>query len=502
MLLRPIEILSPARNLETGIAAIESGADAVYIGPPKFGARAAAGNNPGDIKKLCEYAHFFNAKVYIAMNTILRDGELEEAQAMAFELHSAGADALIVQDMGLLEIEMPPIPFFASTQTNNVTPDKVKFFEDAGFSRVILARELSLEQIRQIRKAVSIDLEFFIHGSLCVCYSGQCYMSMVSTGRSANRGECSQPCRLPYQLSDKEGNVISSGKHLLSLKDLNLSEHLGELIDAGIDSFKIEGRLKDADHVRNVTAYYRRKLDQIILDSPTLRKASSGIVYCKFDPNPAKTFNRGFTTYMITGERDGLGSFKTPKFVGEPVGKVKKVFSDRVEMEGKTSFLNGDGLSFFNDNGVLTGFNVNKAQGQKLYPHKMPRISVGAEVFRNFDKSFMDKLNSGCERRIIVDFEFYEMPGGFILKAKDEDGYAADVELCIPKELAEKTEAVERGLRDSLSKTGQTSFRMGKLIIDTSAPFLFEPRRSTGCEGMFLKSWQQCGADPIKQSML
>ncbi len=469
---REIELLSPAKDIETGIAAVDSGADALYIGAPKFSARSAAGNNLGDIGRLCKYAHFFGVKVYAALNTILRDGELDEAQNIAFGLSDAGIDALIIQDMGLLEVELPNLPLFASTQTNNVTPDKVRFLEDVGFSRVILARELSLKELSEIRKAVSIGLEVFVHGSLCVSYSGQCYMSMATTGRSANRGECSQPCRLPYEMVDAKGNVIVSGKYLLSLKDLNLSGFLEELMDVGIDSFKIEGRLKDKAYVINNTAYYRQRIDKIIEKRKGFAKASSGTVSCKFNPDPSKTFNRGYTSYFLQGFRDSIASPLTPKFIGEPVGKVKSSDQGFIEVDSPVELHNGDGLTYFDQHDRLNGFNLNKVDGKKLFPYKLAKMpSVGTELFRNHDKCFLDSVEKGCERKINIDIRFYENAKGFGLDATDEDGNQCSAAVDVVKVKAEKPGEALRQLKESLSKTGGTSFQVKSVLIETPIPW-------------------------------
>ena len=323
-----IELLSPAKNLETGIAAINCGADAVYIGAPKFGARAAAGNSIADIAKLVLYAHNFFAKVYVTINTLLFDNELEEARKTVDELYLSGVDAIIFQDMALLEMDLPPIPLFASTQTHNYKLERIKFLDQLGINRIILARELSLEQIKEIRQNTSAELEFFVHGALCVCLSGQCYLSHALTGRSANRGECAQPCRMKYTLTDKSGKVIVKDKYLLSLKDLNLSEHLNKLISAGISSFKIEGRLKDAAYVKNITAYYRTLIDDILENKTVYKRASSGKSLFTFSPDPNKTFNRGYTEYFLTDHEKSRANIDTPKSMGEFLGSIKKLTSN------------------------------------------------------------------------------------------------------------------------------------------------------------------------------
>ena len=349
-----LELLSPARNLAYGIEAINHGADAVYMGGPAFGARSAAGNSLEDIEALARHAHRFGAQVFVAFNTLLHDHELEQARRLTHQIYQAGADALIVQDMGLLALDLPPIALHASTQTDNRTPQKVKFLQDVGFSQVVLARELSLAQIREISAATNVQLEFFIHGALCVSYSGQCNISHARTGRSANRGECAQLCRLPCSLQKPDGEVLVADSHLLSLKDMDQTDNLEALIAAGIRSFKIEGRLKGLDYVKNVTAWYRKKLDSILDSRSDLVAASAGRCSYSFEPDPKKSFNRGATDYFLHGRQQGIDSTKSPKYVGEPLGRVTRVTKDGIEIDGKQVTLNnGDGLGFFKPNKEL-----------------------------------------------------------------------------------------------------------------------------------------------------
>src|ERR1035437_1229160 len=357
-----IELLSPAKNLECGLAAINHGADAVYIGASSFGARAAAGNTLEDIATLVQYAHKYRSKVHVALNTILTDEQLPEAEKLIWEVYNAGADALIVQDMGILQLNLPPIALHASTQTDNRTVEKVKFLQDVGFSRVVLARELSLKQIAEIASQTDVELEAFIHGALCVSYSGQCYMSQANCGRSANRGQCAQYCRLPYHLVDADDNVLVKNKHLLSLKDLDQSDSLEEMLEAGVTSFKIEGRLKDADYVKNITAYYRRKLDAILDGSTRYRRASAGRTTILFEPNPEKSFRRSNTDYFLHGRKPDIAQLETPKSLGEPIGKVTYIGRNFFEMQNGTLLNNGDGLCFINKHGDLTGFRVNRVE--------------------------------------------------------------------------------------------------------------------------------------------
>ena len=339
---RKIELLAPAKDLACAMAAIDHGADAVYIGAPKFGARSAAGNSLEDIRQLCAYAHQYDVRIYVTLNTILKDEELEEAQSLVWDLWRAGADALIVQDMALLMLDLPPIPLHASTQTDNRTPEKAAFLEKVGFRQLVLARELSFNEIRQIADQTSVPLEVFVHGALCVSYSGQCYISEALTGRSANRGACAQYCRLPYTLADAEGKEIVKNKHLLSLKDMNRAEQLEALLDAGASSLKIEGRLKDISYVKNITAYYRKKLDAIFKRRSEYTRASVGKSYYTFEPVAEKSFNRGFTPFLLTGRSADITAFDTPKSLGEAVGTVKEIRGNSFTLAGVKSLNNGD----------------------------------------------------------------------------------------------------------------------------------------------------------------
>lgn len=472
---RPIELLSPAKNLECGLTAINHGADAVYIGASKFGARANAGNSIQDIEELAKYAHKFNAHVYAAVNTILMDDELEDAQKQIWQLYEAGADAIIVQDMGILQMDLPPIALHASTQTDNRTVGKVKFLQDVGFSQVVLARELSLQQIKEISSQTTVPLEFFVHGALCVCYSGQCYVSAaLSGGRSANRGECAQYCRLPYDLLDANGEVVLKNKHLLSLKDMNLSNSLEDLIDAGVSSLKIEGRLKEADYVKNITAYYRQKLDAILDGSSKYKKSSSGKTTFMFTPNPEKSFHRGSTKYFLYGRNAEIASFDTPKSVGEEIGRVSEIGKNYLYINTKQTLNNGDGLCFLNPHGEFSGFRVNRVDEARVYPHDMPKVSKGTMLYRNFDVEFEKILSKkSSERKIALDFKLEEIPSGFKLIAIDEDGNTVSAELESAKELAKNEQMVEENIRTQLSKLGTTDFYAREISISiTQAYFI------------------------------
>ena len=354
-----LELLSPARNADFGIEAINHGADAVYIGGPAFGARAKAPNTVGDIARLVRHAHRFNAEVFVALNTIFHDNELEAVEKLTHQLYDIGVDALIVQDMGLLALDLPPIQLHASTQTDIRTVEKGVFLDQVGFSQIVLARELDLKTVKQIADATSANLEYFIHGALCVAFSGQCYISHAHTGRSANRGECSQECRLPFTLEDQKGRIIGKDKHFLSMKDNDQSLNLRALIDAGISSFKIEGRYKDLPYVKNATAHYRQLLDEILHDRPDLAKSSHGQCSYTFTPQPEKTFNRSATDYFANGRQADIGAFDTPKFAGELLGKVTKVGKDFIEVETPTQLHNGDGVCFFDVHKALVGLRIN-----------------------------------------------------------------------------------------------------------------------------------------------
>lgn len=460
-MVRKIELLAPAKNLEVGIAAVDHGADAVYIGAPKFSARAAAGNSLDDIAKLIDYAHVYCVKVYVALNTILYDDELPEVEKTIRDLFRIGTDALIIQDLGILELDIPPIPLHASTQCNNREIEKIRFLEEAGFSQVVLARELSLEQIKEISRQTNITLEAFIHGSLCVSYSGNCYISEALKGRSANRGECAQFCRLPYTLKDSSGKIMASDKHLLSLKDLNQSENLEKLLDAGISSLKIEGRLKDISYVKNITAFYRQKLDRLFERRPEFVRASSGETTFFFPPDPSKSFNRGFTDYFLYGRNKNMLSPETPKSIGDSVGNIKDIGYNYFTVSGSKRIHNGDGLCFLNQRKELQGFRVNKVENNRIYPAEMPALQLGTSLFRNFDQEF-EKMMLGktAERKIGIEMILEENNFGFSLTAIDEDFCSTSVTVNLPKEKAHKPQK-ENSIRQ-LSKLGNTPFAFNR----------------------------------------
>jgi len=469
-----IELLAPAKDLACGLAAIDCGADAVYIGAPRFGARVRAGNTLEDIATLVQYAHRYWARVYVTVNTLLYDHELPEAVELIERLYAIGVDAVIVQDLGLLECDLPPIPLIASTQMHNDTVEKVAFLEQVGFARVILARELSLEQIRAIRAQTHIELEVFIHGALCVCYSGQCYLSYALGGRSGNRGECAQPCRRRYTLIDRYGTPIIKNKHLLSLRDMNRSACLNELIDAGVCSFKVEGRLKDRAYVVNVISHYRQVLDAL-LAAKGLRASSSGRSRVDFMPDVSKTFHRGYTDYFMYGRREPIGAIDTPKMVGEVVGRVGRILRDGFEIDGTTELHNGDGLCFFDANGELVGTVVTGVEGQRVQVESMAGVRTGGLIYRNHDHLFLSALEkSRIERRIAVRMIARETTNGLGLTVVDEEDNRADVEVEIEKQAALKPAQAVENVRRQLAKTGDTEFECVDIAIEWTTP-LFVP---------------------------
>ncbi len=479
--LKTLELLAPAKNSDFGIEAITHGADAVYIGGPAFGARANAGNPVADIERLATYAHRFNARVLVALNTIVKDDELDEARRLVWQLHDAGADALIVQDMGLLELDLPPIELHASTQTDIRSPEKARFLADVGFSQIVLARELSLEQIRAIAGCTTATLEFFVHGALCVSYSGLCNISHAQTGRSANRGDCSQACRLPYTLTDQEGQVVAGDKHLLSMKDNDQSANLRALIDAGIRSFKIEGRLKDLSYVKNITAYYRQQLDEIIAEQPGYRRSSSGRSRVFFTPRPEKTFNRGSTDYFLNDRQADIGAFESPKFIGEKIGEVIKTGRTTFDVSSNAPLHNGDGITFFNADNELTGMRINLAEpagnGYRLSPAlvdgQLPAgLRVGTPIHRNRDQAFERQLEkASAERRIPLSLRFAETADGFALRLCDDEGISAVAHLTNAREAAQNAERALSSLRENLGKLGTTIYSAEAIELDIAAPW-------------------------------
>jgi putative protease len=480
-----LELLAPARDAEIGIEAVNHGADAVYIGGPAFGARDKAPNSIEDLARLVAHAHRYRARVYVTLNTILRDDELETARRQAWDLYHAGVDALIVQDMGLLEVDLPPIQLHASTQCDTRTPEKARFLQDAGFSKIILARELTLEQIRAVQAQVDrATLEFFIHGALCVAYSGQCFISHAHTGRSANRGNCSQECRLPYTVTDDLGRVIAHEKHVLSIKDNDQSANLAALMDAGVRSFKIEGRYKDMGYVKNVTAHYRRLFDALLDGRGDLRAASSGRTTFTFTPDPQRNFNRGATDYFVNGRTDDLGAFDTPKHAGLPLGHVVRVGPDDIDLElddaaGVVS--NGDGLTWYTLHNDLMGLQVNTARplgGRqwRIVPSEpiaqFKDLRAGIAISRNRDMAW-DRLlaKKSAERRIAVTMHVTDTADGFALEVRDADGIQARATIAHEKQAAQQAAKIEPMLREHLGKLGTTPFALERLSIAFRQPW-------------------------------
>lgn len=506
LLYHQLELLAPARDADIGIEAINHGADAVYIGGPDFGARVSAGNSVRDIERLAKHAHRFGARIFVTHNTILRDDELEGARRMAWDVYNAGADVLIVQDMGLLELDLPPIQLHASTQTDIRTVEKAKFLQDVGFSQIVLARELTLEQIRAVHAVLDpgrCKVEFFIHGALCVAYSGQCYISHAHTGRSANRGDCSQACRLPYHVVDAQGRFVAHDKHVLSMKDNNQSANLAALVDAGVRSFKIEGRYKDMGYVKNITAHYRRLFDELIearegSDFPVAR-ASSGRTTFTFTPDPDQNFNRAFTDYFVNGRKDDIGAFDSPKNPGREIGWVTKVGADFIELElddAHALLHNGDGLCYFDLQKELVGVAINRAEPLNPSPSPsggasgwgrwrvhpkdpvagMKDLRKGTRINRNRDMDWVRTLEKkSSDRRIGVWAAFTETPQGFALRLTDEDGYVGEAAAALARQPARDGARGLDALREHLGRFGNTIFEALDIALDLSQPWFVPP---------------------------
>lgn len=472
MFQRKIELLSPARDIEVGMAAINHGADAVYIGGPAFGARKAAGNSLSDIERLVKHAALFNAKVYATLNTILYDNELEQAEKLARNLWNIGVNALIVQDMALAEMNLP-IPLHASTQTNNMDWEKVLFFEKIGFEQVVLGRELSLEQIRVIKAKTTIPLEYFVHGALCVGQSGQCYMSHIIGNRSANRGECAQPCRLPWSLCDAKGKVLIQDKYLLSLKDLNNSNQIEQILDAGISSLKIEGRLKDIQYVKNVTLFYRKALDEIFKRRDDYEKSSDGTTYPCFEPNLEKSFSRGFSNYFLNGRKPNIDSPHTPKARGEKIGKVIKVGVNNFTISSDKTLHNGDGLCFFDSKMDLIGMRINTAVQNVILPNRIEDVFIGAEIYRNLDVEWQKILDrSNGNRKIGMNLILSETNDGFMLLSECENEISQQIEYKTDKIVANNPEKATENIYKKCLQWGDTIFEVKMFDIDFSQSYL------------------------------
>lgn len=470
--MRTIELLAPAKNLECGLTAIDSGADAVYIGGPSFGARVNAPNSLDDIKKLCDYAHLFGARIHVTVNTILNDEELKKARELTFKLYDAGVDALIIQDLGLLNGPLPPLELHASTQQNNQTPEKVLFLEQAGFSQVVLARELSLKEIRAIREKTSVKLEAFIHGALCVGVSGRCYLSAAVTGRSANRGECAQLCRVKQSLFDAQGKALARDKYLLSMRDLNQSANIEELIDAGISSFKIEGRLKDVSYVRNITAYYRNKIDEILKKRQDLMRSSCGTTTTAFTPDPNKSFNRGFTEYNTHEGKANYANFDAPGFVGVKIGKLIKQQGHDLTFKlfKNVALHNGDSLNYYQKSGDLDGFRVSLIKNGDTAEifQDLPKISSNTVFYRNKDAEFEKSLEGNSSiRKLALELSYTEKDGEVMLEGRDESGDHAAISLKLDEaQIAKDFDKLQNNLQAKLSRLGDSVYALKDLKLN------------------------------------
>ena len=493
----PLELLAPAKNLACGIAAIDHGADAVYIGAPKFGARAAVGNSIDDIRQLCEYAHQFDAKIYVTLNTIVYDDELEQVRSLIDELATIGVDAVLVQDMGLLQfMDGKPFEIHASTQTDNRTADKVRWLKQLGFSRAVLARELSAEEIAEIHREVpDIELEVFVHGALCVSYSGICYASQHCFQRSANRGECAQFCRMRFSLVDAEGTEVEHERYLLSLKDMNQSDNLEKLIEAGAVSFKIEGRLKDVAYVKNVTAAYSERLNAFIRKHPDeYCRASKGRCEYTFTPNLNRTFNRGYTTYFVNGRQPDIASFDTPKAVGEFVGRVKEIRNDSFNVAGTASFANGDGLCFLNSDRQFEGFRANRVAGNRIFPFKMPAgLRPGMALYRNNDQEFERILSKpSATRKIAISIALRAVDDGFELSAN-----GVTVHFDAEHQLAQKSP--RENIVRQLSKLGDTIYECAEVVVPDDFNFFIPNSQLSDMRRQLIDTMGQTKRD-VKQA--
>ena len=464
---KKIEILAPAKDLIHGMAAINSGADAVYIGAPQFGARSNATNSIEDVAALVQYAHLYHAQVFVVINTILYDNELETCRKMIWELYHIGVDALIVQDMAIMEMDLPPIVLHASTQANNRDADNIKFLKDAGMKRVVLARELNLHQIKEISEASDVELEFFVTGALCVSFSGNCYMSVANGERSANRGSCAQNCRLPYNLIDGHGDTLIKNSHLLSIKDFDVSDQIPNLIEAGICSFKIEGRLKDIVYVKNNVSFLRQKLDTFLEENDNYTKASSGSCTYTFDSALNRTFNRGYTDYFVNERHQSIGSWESPKSKGQYIGKLIKTIGGAYEIENGELLNNGDGLCYINENNEADGIYVNKVENGLAYPNVLKELKVGTFIYRNNDAAFIKivEREDSAVRKISTTLLLTENENGFELIATDEDGYVSTVHLAHAKEQTKNNLSIEENIKTQLAKTGFTPYTANEINV-------------------------------------
>lgn len=468
--MRYIELLSPAKDYDTARAAVDHGADAIYMGAARFGARRAAANSLEDVARTVEYAHQYGVRVHSTLNTVLYDEELSDAEQMARELIATGIDALIVQDMALREMNLP-VELHASTQVGTTLPEDALFLEKCGFSRVILERALTLEDIRRIREATTVELECFVHGAICVGYSGRCFLSRSTSQRSGNRGECSQPCRLPYDLKDERGRTILSGKHLLSVRDLDLSGDLEALIDAGISSFKIEGRLKDVRYIKNVVSYYRRTIDDILARRTDIARPSVGHSVTEFEPNPQKSFTRGASQYMLHGKRAGVASFDTPKAVGEYLGVVENISRKGFSLSPTCDLAAGDGICIITKEG-MAGTNINAVEGGTIIPNRMDGIAAGAKVYRNYDHRFSLLLDRSRTTRTIDASATLSLSADTLtLTITDSEGISATINREAKLERASDSAKMAQTARRAVAKSGGTIFSIGEVSISGSDYF-------------------------------
>jgi collagenase-like PrtC family protease len=464
---KKVEILAPAKDLIHGIAAINSGADAVYVGAPQFGARSNATNSIEDVAALVQYAHLYNVPVFVVLNTILYDNELETCRQLIWKLYDIGVDALIIQDMAIMEMDLPPIILHASTQANNRDADKMKFLADAGIKRVVLARELNLHQIKEISNATDVELEFFVTGALCVSFSGNCYMSVANGERSANRGSCAQNCRLPYNLIDGHGETLIKNTHLLSIKDFDVSNEIPNLVEAGVCSFKIEGRLKDIVYVKNNVSYLRQKLDAFLEDNDKYTKASSGKCTYTFDSALNRTFNRGYTDYFVNERHNTIGSWESPKSKGQYIGKLIKTVGNAYEIENGHVLNNGDGLCYINENNEADGIYVNKVENGLAYPNVLKELKEGTFIYRNNDAAFIKivEREDSAVRKISTSLLLFENETGFELLATDEDGNVSTVTLVHPKDQTKNNQSIEENIKAQLAKTGFTPYTADEITV-------------------------------------
>ena len=450
-----IELLAPAKNKECAFAAINAGADAVYIGAESFGARKKAGNSLEDLREIINYAHKFLVKIYITVNTLIFDSELSSVEQLIWDLYDIGADAVIFQDFSVLNMKLPPIALHASTQCNNDTLDKIKFLKDCNVQRVVLPREFSIDEIRNVTQNIDIETEVFVHGALCVSYSGQCYFSNYIGGRSANRGECAQPCRKQYSVVDEAGNEVIKKGYLLSMKDNNLSAHLKELLEAGVTSLKIEGRLKDADYVKNIVAFYRRELDKIS------NMTSLGMVMADFSPNPEKTFNRGYTDFFFDGKRKIFINPQTPKFAGEKVGKVVAIKGNAIKTDSALQFCAGDKIAYFDKEGELTGTTVMLVDKNILTLRNIGSLKIGSEIYRNYDAIFAKTIEKAeFIRKIPLDIFVNNEKAVF----KTYNNHSAEY-VFTDKQSAKNIEKAQDTIEKQLSKLGDTEFFARKIRV-------------------------------------